>query len=87
LYGFTGKVTKHKAGMYLRFPSPTVKSSNLEGEELLHIEIRNMNGEVVEVARKTQAAGGDVKVYLPKNVKQELSLEHKNLVDVFFQKD
>lgn len=86
-YGFTGKVTEHKAGLYLRFPDLTVESAEIEDEDLLQLTIRNMQGQEVEESRKARKSSGQVKVYLPKNIRSELNLKHQDLVDVFFHKD
>jgi len=86
-YGFTGKVTEHKAGLYLRIPDLVVESADIEDEDLLHLTVRNMQGQEVSEGRKAQESSGQVKVYLPKNIRTELGLQHKDLVDVFFHKD
>jgi len=86
-YGFTGKVTEHKAGLYLRFPDLVVESAEIEDEDLLHLTIRNMQGQEVTEGRKARKSSGQVKVYLPKNIRTTLGLQHQDLVDVFFQKD
>lgn len=86
-YGFTGKVRKHKPGLQLNFPEKTVQSAEIKNQDLLHMKIRNMNGEKFNVSRKTSKSGKHVEIYLTKEVKQELSLEDKDLVDVFFTKD
>jgi len=87
VYGFTGKATSHGPGMYLNIPKITVQSSDLSDKEPVHLQIRNMKGETVEITRKVSESKGKFKVYLPKKVKQELCLDHNELVDVFFRKD
>lgn len=86
-YGFTGKVTEHKAGLYLRIPDLVVESADIKDEDLLHLTLRNMQGQEVRESRKARKSSGQVKVYLPKNIRTTLGLQHKDLVDVFFQKD
>jgi len=86
-YGFTGKITLHQAGAYLNIPRRTVESASLQDKQLLHLELRNQDGQVLETTRKTTVTSGKAKVYLTKNTKQKLGVEDKELVDVFFHKD
>jgi len=86
-YGFTAKVTGHGAGMYLRIPELTKESSGICDGDLLELKIRDMKGEETTVGRKVQVSSGQAKVYLPKPVKKELGLGHRDVVDVFFTKD
>lgn len=86
-YGFTAKVSEHKAGLYLNIPSSTVKSAQIKDEDLLHLTIRNMDGQQIQEGRKARKVGSKAKVYLPKSIRTELDLKHKDLVDVFFRKD
>jgi len=84
--GFTGKVTSHGPGLYLRIPESTVQSMGLEDEDLLQLELRNMNGEKLQTSREVKESSGQCKVYLRKETKEQLSLQHKDLVDVFLHK-
>lgn len=86
-HGFTGKITRHEAGFYLRLPDLTVQSAEIKDQDLLHLTIRNMQGKETSESRKARESSGQVKVYLPKNIRTELGLEHQDLVDVFFHKD
>lgn len=85
--GFTGKVTSHSSGLYLNIPNLTVQSLGLEGGDLLHMKIKSMIGAEKQVSRKAQEVSGNFKVYLPAQVKEDLGLKHKELVDVFLSKD
>ena len=85
--GFTGKVTSHSSGLYLNIPKLTVRSLELEGGDLLHMKINSMSGEGTRVSRKVQEVSGSFKVYLPAQVKEDLGLSHKELVDVYLSKD
>jgi len=84
--GFTGKVTKHGPGLYLRIPQNTVQSMDLKDEDLLQLELRNMEGEKLQTSREVKESSGQCKVYLGKETKEQLSLQHKDLVDVFLHK-
>jgi hypothetical protein len=84
--GFTGKVTGHSSGLYLRIPENTVQSMDLKDEDLLQLELRNMNGETLETSREVKESAGQCKVYLGKDTRKQLGLEHKDLVDVFLHK-
>jgi len=86
-YGFTGKITLHQSGAYLNIPKRTVESASLNDKELLHLELRNQDGQVLETTRKTTVTSGKAKVYLTKDTKQSLDLQDKDLIDVFFHKD
>ena len=85
--GFVGKVTKHKAGMYLRIPEHNVKFSDLQNQDLLHIQITNQHEKSVEASRKIQITGSQAEIYLPKNIKEQLDLEHGDRVSVLYRKD
>jgi len=86
-YGFTGKITLHQAGAYLNIPKRTMESAKLTDKQLLHLKLRNQDGQVLQTTRKTTVSQGKAKVYLTKNTKQKLDLQDKDLVDVFFHKD
>jgi len=86
-YGFTGKVSEHGAGFYLNIPENTVESSGLKDEDLLKIELRNQKGKTRTASRKVQVVSDKAKIYLPKELSENLELQHKDLVDVLFEKD
>jgi len=85
--GFIGKVTSHGPGMYVRVPENNVRFSNLQDKELLHLEITNKDEESLEASRKVQKTGNQCEIYLPKNIKQELDLEHGDRISVIYKKD
>jgi hypothetical protein len=58
----------------------------LEAGDLLELTIRNKDEEAVEVSRKVQKSGSNHKFYLPKEQREELSLESPETVQVFFHK-
>jgi len=86
-YGFTGKVSTHQSGLYLNLPGRTIKSAQLKDKQLLHLQLRNMNNKTKEITRKVNKNGDKAKIYLPKQVREDLDLEDKDLLDVFFRKD
>jgi len=86
-YGFTGKVTQHKAGLYLRIPDLVVESADIEDKDRIQLNLRNMQGKTVKKTVTAQESSGQVKVYLPKNIRTKLGLQHQDLVDVYFHKD
>lgn len=86
-YGFTGKVTQHNPGMYLRIPDLVVESADIEDKEKIQLNLRNMQDKTVKKTVTAQGSSGQVKVYLPKNIKTELGLHHQDLVDVYFYKE
>jgi len=49
-------------------------------------DVNGLNGEAVEVSRKVQKSGSNHKFYLPKDKREELSLESPETVQVFFHK-
>jgi len=85
-WGFTGKVVDHEPGLYLRIPGNTAKSMELNDQELLGLELRNNEGKTVEVSRKVMESSNQYEIYLTKNTKEQLELNHKELVDVFLHK-
>lgn len=85
-YGFTCKATSQDPGMYLRIPKLTVQSAQIKDGDLLQLKVTNQKGNSVKCSREAQKNSGQVKIYLPKQQSNELELQHKDLVDVFFRK-
>jgi len=86
LNGFVASCVSHDPGIQIRIPGLAVKHHGLEAGDLLELTIRNKDGQTVEVSRKVQKSGSNHKFYLPKEQRQELSLETQETVQVFFQK-
>lgn len=86
LNGFVGSCVSHEPGIQVRIPGLTVKHHDLEAGDLLELTIRNKEGQTVDVSRKVQKSGSNHKFYLPKEQRQELSLESPETVQVFFHK-
>jgi len=59
---------------------------DLKAGDLLELTIRNKDGQTVDVSRKVQKSGSNHKFYLPKEQREELSLETQETVQVFFRK-
>jgi len=84
--GFVASCVSHDPGIQIRIPCLAVKHHDLDAGDLLELTIRNKYGETVEVSRKVQKSGSNHKFYLPKEQRQELSLEAPETVQVFFHK-
>jgi len=84
--GFVASCVSHDPGIQIRIPGLAVKHHDLDAGDLLELTIRNKDGETVEVSRKVQKSGSNHKFYLPKEQRQELSLEAPETVQVFFHK-
>jgi antitoxin component of MazEF toxin-antitoxin module len=84
--GFVASCVSHDPGIQIRIPGLAVKHHDLEAGDLLELTIRNKDEETVEVSRKVQKSGSNLKFYLPKDKRQELSLEAPETVQVFFRK-
>jgi hypothetical protein len=84
--GFVASCVSHDPGIQIRIPGLAVKHHDLEAGDLLELTIRNKDEEAVDVSRKVQKSGSNHKFYLPKEQRQELSLEAPETVQVFFRK-
>jgi len=84
--GFVASCVSHDPGIQIRIPGLAVKHHDLEAGDLLELTIRNKDEEAVDVSRKVQKSGSNLKFYLPKDKRQELSLEAPETVQVFFRK-
>jgi bifunctional DNA-binding transcriptional regulator/antitoxin component of YhaV-PrlF toxin-antitoxin module len=86
LNGFVASCVSHDPGIQVRIPGLAVKHYGLKAGDLLELTIRNKDGDSVEVSRKVQKSGSNHKFYLPKDKREELSLESPDTVQVFFRK-
>jgi hypothetical protein len=82
---------QRKTGGKIYFDVPvnerTVQSLGLENGDMIHVLIRNMEGECVDVKRKVSgASSGRLKFYLPRGEAEDLGLEEGDLLDVFITK-
>lgn len=69
---------------YFIVPEKTVKSLDIEKGQILQVEVRNMEGETTEFNKKATGGTGDtLRIYLPKEESDLLSLSKGSLIDVF----
>jgi len=87
LHGFTAKTVANPPGIHVRLPDTAVQYQDLSKEDLLHLRVRNQAGEKVECSRKLQKSGSSLKFYLPKQLREQLSLSSGEVVEVFYRKD
>jgi len=87
LHGFTAKTVANPPGIHVRLPDTAVQLQDLSKGDLLHLKIRNQAGKQVECSRKLQKSGSSLKFYLPKQLREDLSLESGEIVQVFYRKD
>jgi hypothetical protein len=65
----------------------TVKSLDLKNGDLVHVFIKNMEGDSVDVKRNLgSASSGRLKFYLPREEANTLDVEEGDLLDVFITK-
>ena len=84
--GFTSKATKRSTSFDLLIPGKTAQSLHLEKGDVVKMQLRNMEGEEVELSRKVQGMGDNYRIYIPVSEAEELGLEKNDLIDVFIQK-